>query len=370
MQNTFIEINLGNLKRNYLNIRRKIGDKKVLAVVKADAYGHGMIQCANALLELKEKKPDYFGTALLEEGIELRTETGTKIPILNLAPFQIDDISLYQKYDIMPSVSDESQIKQLLKTELKRPLKIHLNVDTGMGITGIPFYKVFEPVKKLALKKKIKIDGIYTIFASADRKNKFFANEQLERFNFILDKLKKAGISYGLVHAANSAAILSLPNAYFDMVRSGSSLYGFYPAKEIEKSYKIYPVMSLYSRVSVIKTLRKGESVGFGRSFVAGKDIKIATVPIGYADGFKRLFSNNFSALIKGKFYSQIGNVSMDRIAFNVGNDKIMPGEKVVFIGKEKNEEITLWDWADRVNSIPYEIACSIGRRIPRKYKS
>lgn len=370
MQNTFVEINLKNLKRNFLNIRKKSGTRKVLAIVKADAYGHGMVQCTNALLELGDRRPDYFGVAFLEEGIELRNKTKTKLPILSLAPFQVEDLNLYQKYDIIPTVSDECQIKQLLKLELKKPLKIHLNIDTGMGLTGIPFYKVFEPVKKLVLKKKIIIDGIYTVFASADRKNKFFANEQLDRFNFVIDIFNKAGINCGLAHAANSAAILSLPGSYFDMVRSGCSLYGFYPSKEIEKTYKIYPVMSLYSSVSVTKILRKGESVGFGRSFTAGKDIRIVTIPIGYADGFKRLFSNNFSALIKGKFYPQIGNVSMDRIAFNVGNDKIMPGEKVVLIGKGGKEEITLWDWADRINSIPYEIACTIGRRILRKYKS
>lgn len=370
MQNTFIEINLKNLKRNFFNIRKKAGERKVLAIVKADAYGHGMVQCAKALSELGDKKPDYFGVALPEEGIELRNETRIKTPILCLAPFQVEDLKLFQKYDIIPSVSDERQIKQLLKLRLKKPLKVHLNIDTGMGLSGIPFYKVFEPVKKLAQKNKIIIDGIYTIFATADRKNKYFANEQLERFNFVIDKLKKAGINYGIVHAANSSAILSMPNSYLDMVRSGSSLYGFYPTKEIERTYKIYPVMSLYSKISVTKALRKGESVGFGRSYTAGKDIRIATVPIGYADGLKRIFSNNFSALIKGRFYPQIGNVSMDRIAFNVGNDKIMPGEKVVLIGKGGKEEITLWDWADRINSTPYEIVCTIGRRLPRKYKS
>jgi alanine racemase len=369
MQNTFVEINLRNLKRNFINIRKKAGERKVLAVVKADSYGHGMIQCAKALWELGDTRPDYFGVALPEEGIELRNETRIKTPILCLAPFQVEDLKVYQKYDITASVSDERQISQLLKLELKKPLRVHLNIDTGMGLTGIPFYKVFEPVKKLALKKKIIIDGIYTIFATADRKNKYFANEQLERFNFVIDKLKKAGIKYGVVHAANSAAILSMPNSYLDMVRSGSSLYGFYPAKEIEKTYKVYPVMSLYSKVSVTKTLRKGESVGFGRLYTASKDIRIATVPVGYADGFRRIFSNNFSALIKGKFYPQIGAVSMDRIAFNVGNDKIMPGEKVVLIGKGGKEEITLWDWADRLNSIPYEVACTIGKRLPRKYK-
>jgi alanine racemase len=370
MLNTCIEINLKNLKRNFLNIRKKAGNRKILAVVKADAYGHGMIPCVKALLEQKKTSPDYFGVATLKEGIELRKGTLTNVPILCFAPFNIDELPLYMKNDIIPSISDELQAAKLLRYNLKKKLKIHINIDTGMGLTGIQYYKAVSFIRELSKKKLIIINGIFTIFATADKKEKTFAFKQLEIFKKTIETLKKENISYGYAHAANSAAILNLPEAYFDMVRTGSSLFGFYPSKESEHSYKVFPVMSLYSRISVIKEIKKGESVGFGRSFISRKDTKIATVPIGYADGFKRNFSNCFYAVIKGKFYPQIGNVSMDRIAFDVGNDKILTGEKVVLIGKEKNAEITLWDWADRINSIPYEITCTIGQRVPRVYKN
>lgn len=369
MYNTFAEINLNNLKKNLLNIRKQTDNKKILAVVKADAYGHGMVQCAKALLELGKKAPDYFGVATPEEGIELRRAIKTDKPVLCFAPFQFEDIQIYIKHNIIPSISDEFQAKKLLNCQLNKNLKIHINIDTGMGLTGIQDYKAMPLIVKLAGKKNIIIDGLYTIFANAYLKDKSFALMQVNKFSKLIDALNKRKVSFGVTHAANSAALLNLPEGYFDMIRTGSSLYGFYPSKETPETIKLLPVMSLFARISVVKQLKKGESVGFGRAFIAKTDTRIATIPFGYADGFKRNFSNNFKALIKGRFYSQIGNVSMDRIAFDVGNDKILIGEKVLLIGSAKNAEITLWDWADRINSIPYEITCTIGQRVPRVYK-
>ncbi len=369
MLNTYIEINLSNLKKNFMSIRSRAAGKKILAVVKADAYGHGMAECAKALVSLKKNSPDYFGVAMLQEGIELRESGVLLTPLLCFAPMQIPDAEEYIKHNIMPTLSDEISAEKLLKKKLKSTLKIHLNIDTGMGLTGIQHYNAYEIIKSLSVKKNVKIEGIYTIFATADKKDKSFAAIQMERFNSLLKKLKENGINPGIVHAANSAAVLNLKGVYFDMVRTGSSLYGFYPSKEVPKSVKLLPVMSLFSYISVVKRLKKGESVGFGRAFIAKKETTIATIPIGYADGFKRLLSNNFKAIIKGKFYSQIGNVSMDRIAFNAGNHKILQGEKVVLLGKEKNAEISVWDWAEKANSIPYEITCTMGQRIPRVYK-
>lgn len=369
MPNTFVEINLKNLRRNFLNIRKKAGNRKILAVVKADAYGHGMVECVNSLMGLGAKSPDYYGVAMIEEGIELRKKSNLKKPVLCFAPFQINDLHLFQKYDIIPTISDALQVRKLLKTELRKPFKVHINIDTGMGLTGISYETAFKQISALACKKNLIIDGIYTIFPAANKKDKSFALLQVRKIKELIDVLRSSKIKFGIVHAANSAALLNLPEGYFDMIRTGSSLYGFYPSDESAKPVKIYPVLILISRISVVKRIKKGESVGFGRAFVADRDLTIATVPVGYADGFKRGLSNNFSALIKGKFFPQIGNVSMDRIAFNLENDKILTGEKVVLIGKGGNKEITLRDWAIRLNTIPYEISCSIGQRIPRIYK-
>lgn len=369
MSNTYVEIDLKNLKKNFLNIRKKSGKCKVMAVVKADAYGHGMEGCVKALMELGKKAPDYFGVAHVEEGIELRKLTKVNKPVLCFSPMPADKIGLYQKYDLIASVSDESHFYELLALNLKRPLKIHFNVDTGMGLTGIPYEKAYDLIQLIAFKKNIVIDGLYTIFANAFSRDISFARAQIKKVDKLVSRLKKAGVECGIVHAANSAALLNVPGSAFGMVRTGSSLYGFYPSKEVKKSVKIYPVMSIYSSISVVKRLHKGETVGFGRTFKAPADINMATIPFGYADGFKKGFSNNFSAIIKGKFYPQIGNVSMDRIAFNLENDKILKGEKVVLLGKGGNLQISLWDWADRLDTIPYEIACSIGKRIPRIFK-
>jgi len=369
MPNTVIVINLKNLKRNFLNIRKKAGNRKVMAVVKADSYGHGMAECVKALASLKKMSPDYYGVAMVEEGIELRKLTGVKAPVLCFAPLQIEDIPKFQKYDIIPSFSDLSQVEELLKLKLKKQLKIHINIDTGMGLTGIPYYQVVEVIALLSSKKELVIDGLYSIFPSADKKDKTFSKLQVNRIKEILHTLKLLKINYGLFHAANSAALLNLPEGYFDMVRTGSSMYGFYPSEESSKSIKLFPVLSLYSRIEVVKRLKKGESIGFGRGFTAPEDINIATIPIGYADGFKRAFSNRFCAIIRGKYYPQIGNVAMDRIAFNLENDKILKGEKVVLMGQGGKKQITLADWGRMLNSIPYEVSCTLGHRIPRIYK-
>ena len=237
-----------------------------------------------------------------------------------------------------------------------------------MGRLGLDSNNSVEEIIKLSKIKNIIIDGIYTHFATSDEKSKLFANKQLERFTKVISELKKSNIHCGIIHAANSGAILDLSNSYFDMVRPGISLYGYYPSLETSQSIKLKPVMSLASKVSTIMEIRKDETIGYGRKFKAEKNMRTGTLPIGYADGLFRGLSNKIKVIIQDSIFNQVGRISMDRISIDLGNSKIKEGSKVLLLGKSKSHQITAWDWSKILNTIPYEITCSISKRVPREY--
>ncbi len=376
MRPTYAVINLSNLKFNFLNIRKKIKDVKVMAVVKADAYGHGMRQVVNALNSLGMKKPEYFAVAINEEAVELR-KFKVKQPILIFDPVDLEQVEEVFQYKLIPTVYNEFHL-QILKKGLKKfgrkynfnkKLPVHIKIDTGMNRMGIDYDKAFGFVKGIADSDDFIIDGIYTHFATSDEKDKSFANLQLNRFNNLLTELKANKINYGLAHAANSGAILDIPGSYFDMVRPGISLYGYYPSLETSESIPLKPVMSIISHVTSVKEIKAGETVCYGRLFTAKKKTKIINVPIGYADGYNRSLTNKAKAIIKGKFYNQAGRVAMDRIMFDIGKDDIKYRDEVVLLGEKDGKKITAWDWSKIINTIPYEVTCNISKRVPRIYK-
>ena len=367
MRPTYAEINLNNLLFNYKNISRKVNNSKVMTVVKADAYGHGMFRCVEALESLNEKKPDYYGVALLEEAIELRKSKITKQPILNFSPVERDDLKYCIKYKIISTITDFKQV-EFLRT-LTEKVKVHINIDTGMGRVGIHYKKAVELVLSITQNPKIEIDGIYTHFATSDEKDKTFSNLQFQRFNDVIEELDWRKIKYGTKHVANSGAILDIEKSYLDMVRCGISLYGYYPSNETSESIKLKPVMSIISRISTISRIKKNESVSYGRKFIAKSKREIASVPIGYADGIRRTLTNNMQGIIRDKLHNQVGTVTMDRIMFDVTNDNVKIGDKIILIGKSKNHQISAKDWCNVLNTIPYEITCGIGKRVPRVYK-
>lgn len=369
MRLTHTEINLNNLLFNFKNIKKKAGKSKVMAVVKADAYGHGMLECVKALETLGEIKPSYYGVALLEEAVELRKAKITKQPILCFSPFTSEEFNEYIKFKVIPTLTDISQLKQLKKSILTKKCKVHVNIDTGMGRVGIHFAQAFSFIEELSKITNIIIDGVYTHFATSDEKDKSFAKLQLSRFVKVLEDLGENKINFGLAHAANSGAILDMPESHLDMVRCGISLYGYYPSDETSESINLKPVMSLVSKVSTIANIDKGDSVSYGRKFIAIKKSKIVSVPIGYADGIRRGLTNKMNGIIKNKLYSQVGTVTMDRIMFDVNNDNIKIGDKIILIGKSKNVEITALNWCKILDTIPYEITCGIGKRVQRLYK-
>ncbi len=370
MRSTYALINLTNLKKNFLNIRKKVSPAKVMAVVKADAYGHGVKEICLALNSLDKKKPEYYAVAFIDEAIELRS-LGITEPILIFEPVFDQDAESIYRFDLIPTVFTQKHLDILKKNKpsyFNCRLKVHVKVDTGMNRLGINFNDAIDFISKLSKDENFIIDGTYTHFATSDERNKSFANLQLQRFNQVLSDLKVRKINFGLAHAASSGAILDLQESYFDMVRVGVSLYGNYPSLETSKSIKLYPVMSVISHTASVKTIEKGESVSYGRKFIAKKKTKIISVPIGYADGFSRSFTNRFKAIIRGKYYNQVGTVTMDRIMFDVRNDKIKIGDEVILLGRKNDLEITAWDWSKTLNTIPYEITCGISKRVRRVY--
>jgi alanine racemase len=372
MRSTQAVININNLQKNYINIRKKVNGSKVMAVVKADAYGHNVKFVTDALNRLDHQKPEYYAVATVDEGVELR-KLKIKQPILIFDPVDDEQAFNYLKYDLIPAVFTDNHLKILLtekrKAKFRNKIKVHVKVDTGMNRLGVDYNKADSFISKLSKDKNFLIDGIFTHFATSDVKDSNYARLQIKRFNTLIATLKKKNINYGLVHAANSGAIIDFPEAYYDMVRPGISLYGYYPSHQTSESIKLYPVLSLISKVSTVKKINAGETVSYSRRFKAKKSTKIISVPIGYADGFPRGLTNKARCLIKGKFYNQIGTVTMDRIMFDVGNDKINVDDDVILLGKSGKHFIDAWDWSDKLNTIPYEITCGISKRVPRILK-
>lgn len=369
-------INTKNLRKNYLNLRKKANNSKVMAVVKADAYGHGMPTVVSALNSLGNKKPEYYAVALAEEAVELRKLKITQ-PILVFDTITNNTVKKYFDYNLIPNVFNNSHIRILEKyirlnfrKDLNKKFFVHVEVDTGMNRLGIDYKEAYHFIKELSEHPKLFIDGIYTHFATSDEKDNSFANLQLKRFTQLVNRLKKNNISFGLAHAANSGAVINYPDSYFDMIRPGISLYGYYPSQNTTESVELFPVMSIESVVGTIKTINRGDAVSYSRRYISKKQTKIISLPIGYADGYSRNLSNKAKAIINGKMYNQIGTVTMDRIMFEIGNDDIKIGDKVILLGKQKDLQINAWDWSNILNTIPYEITCAISKRMPRVIKN
>jgi len=362
-------IHLSNLKFNLLQIRKKIKRTKLMAVVKADAYGHGAVEVVKYYNTLGKYKPDYYAVAFPKEAVELRS-AGIKDPILVFNPFEKRNAHLSKRYNLIATIFNKNHTDVLLNEnrKYKRKIKVHIKVDTGMNRLGIDHDKAYDFIKYVSEKKEFKIDGFYTHFADADIKDKSFTLLQLKRFNKLIAKLKVENINLGLIHAANSAAMLDLPETYFDIIRCGIALYGYYPSFETSESLMLKPAMSLESNITTVKEVNPGETISYGRRYTINERTKIISVPIGYADGYRRGLTNKAKAIVKGRVFNQVGTITMDRTMFEVGQADIKEGDKVILLGNDNNESITAWDWAKILNTIPYEITCGISKRIPRIY--
>ena len=363
------EVNLDNLANNMKEIRRVSKSKDIIAVVKADAYGHGAIDAAQVFLKNGATR---LAVAVISEAAELR-ESGINCPIMILgftSPYLIDDLL---KYDIEQTVYSYEYACEISKAAVKqdKTAKIHIALDTGMGRIGFrPEEKSVDEVYKISKLHNIVIEGLFSHFSSADQEDKSYTHMQIEKFNWFYNELLKRGIKINVRHIANSAAIIDIPEVHFDAVRPGIILYGYYPSKDVSRDIiNLKPAMSLKANVVHVKRVPSGECIGYGRKFKTVRESTIATLPIGYADGYTRLLFNKAKVIINGKFAPVVGRICMDQCMVDVTEaGDVKTGDEAILMGSDKSLKFDADDMADLLGTISYEILCMIGKRVPRVY--
>lgn len=367
MYTTRAEISVNALRHNVDGVRKKIGENvKIMGIVKGNAYGHGIIEVAKVLTGFKV---DYLGVGFLSEGIVLR-EAGIQTPILVLGGVLGSQIQSFLKYNLDITVAS-LEIAERIEYEVGRKnsgkARVHIKIDTGMERIGIHSENAVKFVQHVSTFKHLDVVGLYSHFATADEKDKSFAYQQLEKFERVSQAVKSSGVYIPFVHIANSGAILDLPESYFTMVRPGIMLYGIYPSKETSESVPLEPVLSLKSKIVFIKEVSANTSISYGRAYYTTTKTKIATVPIGYGDGYSRRLTNRTEVLIRGKRYPVVGAICMDQCMVDVGlNAEVHVGDEVTLIGNDEKESISAWNIADTLGTIPYEVLTGITARVPR----
>jgi len=366
---TYVEIDLKALEHNFFQVKRIIGKNvKVLATVKSDAYGHGMIQVSKRLQSLG---CDYFGVGSIDEGIILRRE-GIIKPILILSAVLTDRIKPIIDLDLIQSISTK-ELAIRLNEEAKRKKKkafVHIKVDTGMGRYGVGYKEAYDFIKEISKLKSISIEGVYTHFPKADMDSKF-TYHQIRLFENLIQRLKRNKIDIRFYHTANSLGLALFKKSHFNLVRPGLILYGLSTLKKETREkirMPLLPVLSLKTKIVYLKEVEKGRGISYGHTYITKKKTNIATLPIGYADGYFRSLSNKGFILIKGKRFRISGTICMDSLMVDVDKNNFKIGQDVVLIGRQDNEAITVEELAKISKTIPYEIVCSIGSRLPRVY--
>lgn len=366
---TFAEIDLNSFSHNLKLIRLKVGrDKKIISIIKADAYGHGAVEIAK---RASVSGADMLGVSTVGEGIELR-EAGIESPILVLGGCPKEDVEWIVSYNLKSIIYSLDAVLGLSKEAERRSkiVDVHIKVDTGMERIGIKPQNIREFVGKISSLKNINIEGILTHFATAYEVNREFTERQIKIFKGVIDELMQDGYSFPYIHASNSAAIVNYPESYFNTVRPGIILYGSTPFDFAVEDFSIKPVMSWKTSIVHLHNTPEKTGISYGRRFVTKRDSIIATIPVGYADGYSRSLSNKVQMLIGGRRVNQVGTICMDMCMIDVTDlPDVKDGDEVVLIGRQGNEEIRVEEIASLAGTIPYEIFCSIGRRVRRVYK-
>ncbi|NLW46574.1 MAG: alanine racemase [Firmicutes bacterium] len=364
----WVDIDLGAIRHNLTEIRRQIGPTvEVMAVVKAEAYGHGAIKVAKTLLQAGANR---LGVALTEEGIALR-EAGITAPILVFSPLQVEQGNMMVKYDLTPTICMLEPAVALSRAAVKagKVINIHLKIDTGMGRIGVPANEGIIFIKKLQSLPGITLEGLFSHLATADEQDKDYAKYQIKTFNKVIVDLKNEGLLPAKIHLANSAAIIDLPLTHYNMVRPGIMLYGMYPSLEVDlKKVRLKPAFALKTKVVFVKRVASGITISYGRKFTAPKDTTIITIPLGYADGWPRRLMGKAEVLISGKRFPIVGTICMDFCMVDVGDEPVEIGQEVVLIGSQGTESISVDNIANHLETINYEVTCMISDRVPRRY--
>jgi len=363
---THLEINLKQLKSNFFAIKNRVSPSKILVVLKANAYGHGLIRIAKFMEELSA---DYLGVAVLEEAILLR-EQGIQTPILVLGAILENQIPLFLKYNLTLTASSIEKLNAIdaAAESMKINAKVHLKIDTGMERIGVHYYNSDKFIEYALKCKNIKLEGIFSHFANSESDNLDYTKLQFERFLEVLNFFDKHSVETPIRHISNSGAILQFKEANLDMVRPGIILFGVMPSLNIINSLDVKPSLSWKSRVVYFKVIKPNHPVGYGSSWKTDHNIRAVTVPVGYGDGYFRSMSDKAKVLLNDKLYKVIGSISMDQIVVNIENDSAYNNDEVILIGEEKTNSITCENLAEWAGTIPYEILTNINTRVPRIY--
>jgi len=372
------EVDLSAIAHNLHTIRKIVKDRPVIAVVKADAYGHGAIEVSKKLLE---EGISYLAVAFTGEAKELRN-AGINVPIIVL--FDRAEIKDFFDLQLIPVISNTETALSLSNEAKKRAaiIKVHIKIDTGMGRLGLNGHDVFKEIITISKMPYIEIEGLLSHFSEADLSDRSFANQQLERFNAVRESISKKIKRKIFSHIANSAAVLTFEESHLDAVRPGIMLYGYSPIKSMERRAKsreseknkpqaidLIPAMTIKNRLLYIRNVPSGTPVSYGRTFITKRQSRIGVLAIGYADGYSRLFSNKAEVLVRGKRAPIVGRVCMDLTMIDLTDiEEARENDEVVIIGQQGDEKITADELADKANTISYEILTSLGNRSRRIY--
>jgi alanine racemase len=355
------EINLSALTHNLRIVKRETGKKDIMAVVKADAYGHGAVRVSKHLIK---NGVSMLGVAFINEAVELR-DAGIRERILVFFDNNIEDCL---RYNLTPTVFDLNTARKIsiAASGRKRKIPVHIKIDTGMGRIGLGLNDAIEEITKISRLKNIVTEGLMSHFSDADIKDKNFAELQLRNFNQIVVSLKERNVTFKYLHMANSAAVLTMPRTHLNMVRPGIMLYGY----GLPERKDLKPVLSLKSNILFLKKVPSGTPISYGRTFITKRKSTIATIPVGYADGYSRKLSNLGEVIINGKLAPVVGMVCMDVIMADVtAVPNVRRNSEVILIGNRGRSRITARDIAAKTGTIPYEVLTSIGNRVKRVYK-
>ncbi len=368
-QRAWIEIDLNKLAHNVRQIKSILSPHtELMAVVKADAYGHGAVEVAQTALK---NGASWLAVATLSEGIELR-QAGIEAPILILGAINSpEEIKAVAYWQLEPTIGNSQQALNFsdILTTLKTSLPVHLKLDTGMSRLGTNWENAVEFVKFVQKLPQIKLASIYSHLATADDPDPTFMQLQNQRFQQAIKQLQQWNITPPRLHIANSAAILSDRSFDYELVRVGLAIYGLYPSHHLRETIPLQPILQVKARVTQVKTIKAGTGVSYGHQFVADRDTTIAIVGIGYADGVPRNLSNRLKVIIRDELVPQIGAITMDQLILDVSQiPNIQPGEIVTLIGSSDRHTISADDWSKTLNTISWEILCGFKHRLPRVY--
>lgn len=363
---TQVEVNLKRITENFRAIQKKVAPARVMPIIKANAYGHGLVEVARHMETLGA---DTLGVAVLEEGILLR-EQGITAPILVLGGILGNQIPLFLQHNLVLTASSIEKLIQVNEAakEMGVTAKVHLKIDTGMERIGVHYYNADSFLETSLSCPHVKVEGIFSHFANADQRDLSHARLQLERFQEVMHFYERHSLPTPLRHMANSGAILNLPESYLDIVRPGILMFGVYPSPDVTRSVPVKPALTWKSHVVYFKVVKPGHPVGYGSIWQSDHMVRVVTVPVGYGDGYFRSMTSNAEVIIRGKRYPVVGHIAMDQITVNIEWESAYNNDEVILIGERQEVAILCEELAEWAGTIPYEILTNINTRVPRLY--